>query len=160
RRPRPSHQIHFARRIDARFRASNRLMSTTPQHFLKPSLVARWMNKTVGLLARIGVGPAYIHLLRVRGRTSGNIYSTPVNLLEIGGRQYLVSARGHTGWSKNAAAVGVVELARGRNVARYRVLPVADENKPEILKAYLAEYSKTVQRFFDVPVGGPSEAFR
>jgi deazaflavin-dependent oxidoreductase (nitroreductase family) len=135
-------------------------MPATPQHFLKPSLIARWMNKTVGLLARIGIGPAYIRLLRVRGRSSGKIYSTPVNLLEFAGRQYLVSARGHTGWSKNAAVVGVVELARGRDIGRYRVRAVADADKPEILKAYLNQYSKTVQRFFSVPAGSSTEAFR
>jgi deazaflavin-dependent oxidoreductase (nitroreductase family) len=118
------------------------------------------MNKTIGVLARFGLGPGYIHLLRVRGRTTGRIYSTPVNLFRFRGRRYLVGGRGHTAWSRNALAAGVVTLARGSNSCEYRVSAVTDEKKPEILKGYLEEYPKTVQRFFSVAAGSPIEAFR
>src|SRR5262249_21769437 len=98
--------------------------------------------------------------LRVRGRRSGNVYSTPVNLLEFKGHRYLVGGRGHTAWSRNAAAVGEGTLIRGKNAHRYRVLELPDDEKPEILRAYLIEYQHTVQRFFAVPTTSPVEAFR
>jgi hypothetical protein len=37
---------------------------------------------------------------------------------------------------------------------------VADEEKPEILKAYLDRFKPTVQRYFPVPAGSPAEAFK
>ena len=128
-------------------------------HFLKPSPLESLMNRCVGVLARAGIGPSYLHLLEVRGRRTGKLYSTPVNLLNVNGRQYLVGGRGHTGWSKNAASSGEVMLRRGRSSYRYRVIGVPDDMKPLILRAYLQEYSGTVQRFFAVPANSPVEAF-
>lgn len=135
-------------------------MSRASDHFLKPGLFARTINKIVGLLVRVGIGPSYMRLLRVRGRRTGRILSTPVNLLEFRGCHYLVGGRGHTGWSKNADAAGAVELVRGRRAAIYRLRPVTGDLKLEILKAYLDRYSSTVQKFFAVPAGSPFEAFR
>ena len=134
-------------------------MNSNPEHFLKPSAIESLMNKTIGVLARLGIGPAYIHLLEVQGRRSGKTYTTPVNLLEVNGRPYLVGGRGHTGWSKNALATGVVTLRRGRKSQQYRVIPVTDDRKPGILKAYLQEYRGTVQRFFELPANAPVESF-
>jgi hypothetical protein len=37
---------------------------------------------------------------------------------------------------------------------------VSDEDKPEILKAYLDSFTRTVQRYFPVPAGSPAESFR
>jgi deazaflavin-dependent oxidoreductase (nitroreductase family) len=130
------------------------------EYFLKPTAFVRAVNKTIGLLARLGVGPHYVHLLRVKGRRTGKVYSTPVNLLELHGHHYLVGGRGHAAWSKNASAAGEVTLIRGTTSRTYRVVPVSNERKAEILKAYLEEYRHTVQRFFSVPAGSPVEAFR
>jgi deazaflavin-dependent oxidoreductase (nitroreductase family) len=134
-------------------------VNSNPEHFLKPSPIESLMNKTIGVLARFGIGPAYIHLLEVQGRKSGKTYTTPVNLLEVKGHRYLVGGRGHTGWSKNALAVGVVTLRRGRRSQQYRAIPVTDDRKPEILRAYLNEYRGTVQRFFSVPADSPLSTF-
>ena len=134
-------------------------MDSPSDHFQKPSPVESLINKAIGLLARLGVGPAYMHLLEVRGRRSGKTYTTPVNLIDLNGRRYLVGARGHTAWSKNAAVAGVVTLRRGFQSQQYRVVPVSDELKPEILKAYLDRYRRDVQRFFAVSAGSPVGAF-
>src|SRR5690348_8173129 len=130
------------------------------EHFLRPSYFESLMNKMVGVFARFGWGPSYLHLLEVRGRKTGKIYRTPVNLHPFDGRQYLVGGRGHTAWSRNAGAGGTVILSRGRSSATWRTIPVADDDKPPILKSYLDMYSGTVQRFFEVPAGSPLEAFR
>jgi len=36
---------------------------------------------------------------------------------------------------------------------------MADEEKPPILKAYLDNYKREVQRYFSIPAGSPPEAF-
>ncbi len=130
------------------------------EHFLKPTALERFMNKAVGMIARWGLGPSYLYLLEVRGRSTGRIYTTPVNLLEISGRSYLVGGRGHTAWSKNAKATGVVTLRRGGTSREYRVVPLSEERKPAVLKAYLEAYPGTVQKFFAVRAGEPVDAFR
>jgi deazaflavin-dependent oxidoreductase (nitroreductase family) len=51
--------------------------------------------------------------LHVRGRTTGQWRSVPVNVLELDGEHYLVSARGETGWVRNLRAAGGGELEYG-----------------------------------------------
>jgi deazaflavin-dependent oxidoreductase (nitroreductase family) len=129
------------------------------EFFLRPNRFERLMNQTVGVLARFGLGPGYIHVLQVRGHRSGRLYSTPVNVMKFRGRRYLVGGRGHTAWSKNARIVGIVTLVRGSSSRQYRATEIPDFRKSEILKAYLETYPRTVQRFFSVRAGSPAEAF-
>jgi len=126
----------------------------------RPSVVEGLFNRLFGLLVRAGIGLRHNVLLQVRGRKSGRIYSTPVNVLEHGGRRYLVAPRGHTQWSRNAAATGEVTLVRAFRSETVKVRPVADEAKPAILKAYLDSFATTVQRYFPVRAGSPADAFR
>jgi len=119
----------------------------------------RAVNRVFGFLVGLGFGLPHNYLLEVRGRKSGRLYSTPVNLLEFRGRQYLVAGRGRTQWVRNAEAVGEVTLKKGRTRQRFRLRPVPDGEKPEILKAYLDRFKLTVQRYFPVPACSPLEAF-
>src|SRR5207248_122260 len=83
----------------------------------------------------------------VRGRKTGRVYAAPVNLLEIGGRRFLVAPRGRTQWMRNAEAAGEVVLKRGSSRRRFRIRAVPNENKPEILKTYLDRFKLAVQRY-------------
>ena len=40
------------------------------------------------------------------------------------------------------------------------VREITDADKPEVIKAFLDRFKSQVQRFFDVPAGSPSDAFR
>lgn len=125
----------------------------------RPTLVERLFNRAVGALVRLGIGPAHMHVLEVRGRKSGRLYSLPVDLLLEGGKHYLVAPRGHTQWVRNAEVTGEVTLRRGSRATHYRLRPLSDTEKPPILKAYLDRFRREVQRFFPVPAGSPIEAF-
>jgi len=126
----------------------------------RPSAVEALLNRFIGLLARAGIGPRYNVLLQVRGRTSGRVYSTPVNVLELKGARYLVAPRGQTQWARNALASGEVTLVRAFRGETVKVHPVADAAKPEILKTYLDRFASQVRQFFPVPAGSPADAFR
>jgi hypothetical protein len=65
-------------------------MSTTPS-FLAPSAGERLFNRIFGFLVGLGLAPSGFYLLEVRGRKSGKPYRTPVDLLELQGKQYLVA---------------------------------------------------------------------
>jgi deazaflavin-dependent oxidoreductase (nitroreductase family) len=128
--------------------------------FRPPSGIEAFFNRTMGFLAGLGIGPSFIYLLQVRGRKSGRVFSTPVNLMEFGGRQVLVAPRGRTQWVRNAEAAGEITLKRGSQRLRYGLRPIADEQKAEILKQYLDRYASAVKKFFPVNPGSPVEAFR
>ena len=128
--------------------------------FRKPSAVEAIFNRAFGFLVGLGIAPGYMHLLQVRGRKTGQVYSTPVDLLQVGGKPYLVAPRGRTQWVRNAEATGEIVLKRGSVRRKYVLRPLPDAEKPEILKLYLDSYKTEVQRYFPVPAGSPAAAFR
>lgn len=127
--------------------------------FREPTAIEKLFNRTLGFLIGLGIGPTHIHLLQVRGRRSGRLFSTPVDLLELQGKRYLVSPRGRTQWVRNAEAAGEITLKRGSKRLRFRLRPIPDADKPPILKAYLDNFKSEVQTYFFVPAGSPSQAF-
>jgi len=108
----------------------------------------------------LGLGFSYNYLLQVRGRKSGKIYSTPIDLLELGGKRFLVAPRGRAQWVRNAEAAGEVTLKKGNKRQQFRLRALSDQEKPEILKAYLDQFKREVQRYFPVQAGSPVEVFR
>ncbi|HLW83583.1 MAG TPA: nitroreductase family deazaflavin-dependent oxidoreductase [Candidatus Sulfotelmatobacter sp.] len=127
--------------------------------FRQPTAVEKIFNRVFGFLVGLGLGFNYNYLLEVRGRKSGKLYSNPINLLELNGKRFLVAPRGRTQWVRNAEAGGEVTLKKGRTRLRFRLRPLSDAEKPEILKAYLDRFKSEVQRYFPVAAGSPPEAF-
>ena len=130
------------------------------EHFDQPTTLDRAFNKLFGLLVGFGLGLPHNYLLQVRGRKSGRVYSTPVDVLSRDGKRYLVAPRGYAHWVRNAIASATVSLKKGRRSEEFGIRMLSDDEKPEILKAYLDRYKLTVQRYFPVPAGSPTEAFR
>jgi deazaflavin-dependent oxidoreductase (nitroreductase family) len=117
--------------------------------YLRPTRSADLLNRTVATLTRLGVSVWGSRILRVRGRTTGEWRSTPVNLLRHDGADYLVAPRGNTQWVRNLRAVGTGELHIGRKVEPFTATEVADDDKPAILRAYLKRWKFEVGVFFD-----------
>lgn len=119
----------------------------------------QFFNRVFGFLVGLGLSPSFNYLLEVKGRKSGKTYSTPVNLHEVNGKQFLVAPRGRTQWVRNAEVSGEVTLKKRGRRQTYKLRPLADSEKPEILKSYLMRYGATVQRFFPIRPDAPLEAF-
>ena len=134
-------------------------MSPEPTAFEKPSSFEVLFNRAVGFFVGLGIGFRHNYLLQVRGRTSGKLYSTPVDVLSVGSRRYLVAPRGHTHWVRNALAARRVILKKGMRRTEFEVRTIPDTEKPELLKAYLDQFKLSVARFFPVPPGSPPAAF-
>lgn len=96
-------------------------------------------------------------MLRVRGRTSGQWRSTPVNLLTVDGNRYLVAPRGETQWVRNLRATEAGELVLGRRVEAFRAVELPDGEKPPILGVYLKRWKAEVGMFFDGVSAASSE---
>jgi len=134
-------------------------MNSTLPEFRAPTSVERAFNQVFGFLVGLGLGFSQNYLLQVRGRKSGKIYSTPIDLLELGGKRFLVAPRGRTQWVRNAEAAGEVTLKKGKTRLKFRLRTIPDADKPQILKAYLDSFKREVQQYFPVAAGSPSEAF-
>jgi deazaflavin-dependent oxidoreductase (nitroreductase family) len=120
------------------------------RRYLKPGWFTRHVfNAVVAGLTRAGVSVWGSRQLRVRGRTSGEWRTTPVNLLTLGGERYLVAPRGETQWVRNLRVAGDGELRVGRRTEAFRATEVGDDDKVEILRAYLTRWKAEVGVFFD-----------
>jgi deazaflavin-dependent oxidoreductase (nitroreductase family) len=127
--------------------------------FREPNAVEKIFNRTFGFLVGLGLGFSHNYLLEVRGRKSGKLFSTPVDLLEQNGKRYLVAPRGRTQWVRNAEAAREITLKKGSSRQKFSLRPLTDSEKPAILKAYLDSFKTEVQRYFPVMAGSPVEAF-
>ena len=127
--------------------------------FREPSAGEKIFNRVFGFLVGLGLGFSYNYLLEVRGRKTGKLYSTPIDLLELDGKKFLVAPRGRTQWVRNAEAAGEVTLKKGSNRQKFHLRPLAEEEKLPILKAYLDTFRREVQRYFPIPAGSPQESF-
>lgn len=87
--------------------------------------------------------------MAVRGRTSGEWRSNPVNLLTLNGCAYLVAARGQTQWVRNLRVAKSGELRVGKRVQPFISVELPDEEKPDVLRAYLKRWKMEVGMFFD-----------
>ncbi len=115
-------------------------------------------NRVVAWLARRGVSILGSRELHVRGRSTGAIRSTPVNLLTVGDQRYIVAPRGPTQWVRNIRVAGGGELRLGRRTEPFRAVEVADEDKPAILRRYLRRWKFEVGVFFDgIDANAPEE---
>lgn len=127
--------------------------------FREPGPLERTFNRVFGLLVGLGLALDHNYLIETRGRTTGRVQTTPVNVLDLGRRRFVVAPRGRTQWVRNAEVAGEVTLKRGAQRRRFRVRPLRDEEKPDVLREYLDRYRTTVQRYFPVRAGSGPEAF-
>lgn len=122
------------------------------------TLLRRIGNALIEPLAKLGVGPGGIHLLTVAGRKSGKSYTTPVNLVERSGVQYLVAPYGEVAWVKNARAAGEVRLRRGRESSARQIEELSSPDAAPVLAEYWRRNAIT-RPFFDVAPDEGAEAF-
>jgi len=121
-----------------------------PERYIRPDwFTSRILNPVVSFLTKLGISVYGSRVLAVRGRTTGQWRTTPVNLLSHEGRQYLVSPRGVTQWVRNVRAGGESELRLGRHRQPIQPIELSDDEKPEILRAYLVRWKFEVEEFFD-----------
>ena len=117
--------------------------------YIEPGRFDKVFNKLTGLLTRWGISVKGSRVLEVRGRTSGELRSTVVNLLTVDGVRYLVAPRGETQWVRNVRAAGTATLRLGRTAEPFKAIELDDVEKPPILRAYLKAWAWEVGRFFD-----------
>src|SRR5438270_6189444 len=130
-------------------------MADDPEHasaprrrYVEPGWFTRHVfNPSVAGLTRAGISVMGSRELRVRGRTSGQWRSVPVNLLTVDGVDYLVAPRGETQWVRNLRVTGEGELRVGRHTTAFRAVELPDDQKVEVLRSYLKRWTAEVGVF-------------
>lgn len=117
----------------------------------------RLVNLLFRALTRLGLGASYRHVLTVRGRRTGRLYSTPVDVIELDGSRFLVAGYGPAGWVRNARAAGEVTLSRGGRTTRFGVVEAEIPEAIPVLRRYIAEIRVT-RAYFDARPDSPDDA--
>jgi deazaflavin-dependent oxidoreductase (nitroreductase family) len=124
-------------------------MNTTARYIEPDAFTRKVFNPLIARLTRMGISMWGSRVLAVKGRTTGEVRTTPVNVLTLDGERYLVAPRGITQWVRNIRVAGQGDLRVGRRVETVVVDEVPDHAKPVILRAYLRRWKWEVGQFFD-----------
>ena len=127
------------------------MMTVTPQpRYLEPGWFTRNVfNRLMERMTRLGVSVWGSRQLAVKGRTSGEWRTVPVNPLTFEGERYLVAPRGTTQWVRNIRAAGGGELRLGRRVEPIAVVELDDADKPAVIREYVRKWKAEVGQFFE-----------
>jgi deazaflavin-dependent oxidoreductase (nitroreductase family) len=124
-------------------------MATTAKYQKPGWFTQHVFNPMVAILTRLGLSVRGSRVLEVRGRTSGEPRRTPVNLLTLDDRQYLVAPRGETQWVRNVrASGGHLTLLLGRRRDERTATEITGDDKIPILRAYLSHWKAETGVFF------------
>ncbi len=118
----------------------------------------RVVNRIAQRLARLGVGPTNNYILTVTGRKSGLPRSTPVSLVLVGDKRWLVAPYGEVAWVHNARAAGRVTLTRGNLSEVVSIAELGPSESAPVLKAYATKVRIT-RSYFDAAPDSPLVAF-
>lgn len=109
----------------------------------RPIAIPRWlkpMNRVFVALSRAGLSLGGMTMLTVPGRVSGAPRTTPVTVMRLDGRRYLVAGIPGADWVKNLRVAGhraTLTTGRAREEALLAELP-EDEARP-VLRAFPTE---------------------
>jgi len=119
-------------------------------HYKEPGWFTKNVfNRLVQGLTKLGVSVWGSRVLAVRGRKSGEWRTTPVNLLTVDGKEYLVAPRGQTDWVRNIRVARGGELRLGKKVQPFSAVELDDDAKVPLLRAYLKRWKAEVGIFFN-----------
>jgi deazaflavin-dependent oxidoreductase (nitroreductase family) len=98
-------------------------------------------NPIAARLLRIGrvLGPNA--LLTVRGRKSGEPRTTPVALVEVAGRSWVIGTFGEVNWVRNLRAARQGEISVGRRHQRVAATELTDEEATRFFADVLVPYA-------------------
>ncbi|MGZ4317623.1 MAG: nitroreductase family deazaflavin-dependent oxidoreductase [Gaiellaceae bacterium] len=116
----------------------------------------RLVNVLFRTLTQLGLGASYRYILTVPGRKSGRLYSTPVDVIEVDGKRWLVSGYGPASWVANARTAGAVTLRRGRRSDRFDVEEVEPAAAVPVLREYMGKIRVT-RAYFDANIHSTDE---
>jgi len=84
-------------------------------------------------------------LITVRGRKSGLPRTTPVALVEINGRRWVIGTFGDTNWVRNLRAAGEATVSVGRRREDVKAAELVGEDRISFFRDVLTPYVKRLR---------------
>ncbi len=84
-------------------------------------------------------------LITVRGRKSGEPRTTPVALVEIDGRRWVIGTFGDTNWVRNLRAAGEATVSVGRRREEVKAAELVGEDRVSFFRDVLTPYVKRLR---------------
>ena len=106
----------------------------------RPPRFVAFFNPVAARLLRLGkvLGPNA--LLTVRGRKSGEPRTTPVALVEVGGRRWVIGTFGEVNWVRNLRAAGEASITIGRRRESVHAVELSREDAARFFSATVRSY--------------------
>jgi deazaflavin-dependent oxidoreductase (nitroreductase family) len=114
----------------------------------KPPSFVKLLNPVARRVLRVGplLGPNA--LITVRGRKSGVPRTTPVALVDIGGRRWVIGTFGEVNWVRNLRAAGEATVTVGRKAQEVRATELGLEERISFFRDVVGPYVRRI------PIGG------
>ena len=130
-------------------RSVNRLTTTTTgnvtkEHDMTMAQAPAFVRRTGGLTARLlgaGVPMGPNAAVTIRGRTSGKPRTTPLAVVEIDGRRWLLGAYGDVQWTRNLRAAGEATIRVGSREERVRARELGQDEATAWFRDVLMPYT-------------------
>jgi deazaflavin-dependent oxidoreductase (nitroreductase family) len=117
----------------------------------RPPRFLRWANARLTQGLERGRAPAFMRLLTVRGRVTGEPHATPVVPVIRDGDVWVVSPYGEVAWVRNVRRAGQLELRRSEERTSYEARELNAREATPVLRAYLTMPTHwVVRRHFKV----------
>ncbi|HEY1419481.1 MAG TPA: nitroreductase family deazaflavin-dependent oxidoreductase [Candidatus Dormibacteraeota bacterium] len=100
----------------------------------------RFFNGVTGKLIGAGVPMGPNALLTVRGRKSGASRTTPVSVIEVGGRRWVQGTWGESHWVRNLRAAGEATLTMGKRAQPVKAAELTREEAAMFFSDVLGPY--------------------
>lgn len=102
------------------------------------------LNPIAERLLKVGplLGPNA--LITIRGRKTGQPRTTPVALVLVNGRRWVIGTFGETNWVRNLRAAGEATMTVGRTTTHVRADELDVEQRTEFFKETLTPYVKSL----------------
>jgi deazaflavin-dependent oxidoreductase (nitroreductase family) len=84
-------------------------------------------------------------LITVRGRKSGEPRTTPVAVVDIGGRRWVVGTFGDTNWVRNLRAAGEATMTVGRRQEAVKANELTVEERTRFFRDVLTPYVRRLR---------------
>src|ERR1700694_292564 len=103
-----------------------------------------FFNKLTQRMLGVGVPMGPNALITVSGRTSGEPRTTPVALIEIGGKRWVSSPFGDVNWVRNLRAAGQATLTFGRREEKVTAIELSAQERVEFFRDLMGPFVRRI----------------
>lgn len=141
---------------DSFSKPENDASGSAPTHGHKPAYL-RVADPIVGRVIGAGLPSGVNELLTVRGRKSGLPRITPVAVVKLGGRRWILGQFGESDWVRNLRAAGHATLTAAGTSRQFSARQLSKGEASaffgEVLKTYFTQFPPVVRSIMPVILG-------